>query len=415
MPGDLENSLNPLSGQPPGSIARGSPSLLFATLMLGLISQGLALTAIVSALPEMARDLGPRGEFNAQMTMALTALGLMFGALASGWILEKSGTRVTLLTGLFLFGLTGAVGMVFHEPSVLLASRFGLGFAAACVVTTCLWSIANEYSGGERARAFGISGALSSVAGLVGAVCGGYLAQRGGWAAAFVQYPVFAAVGFLLAYASIRQVKPQQGRNVRGKECGREQLSLKRLLPFYLLVVLLFVVFSMGGTQLPFLLQEDGISDPAIRSLVLGVPTIAATASSLGYGPLQKLLTARGAFTLGLSCMSAGLGLIGWRSSVCSAVLGASLMGICLGLIGPYLYHSVAERADAYSRSRQLGFINAFTFLGVFLNPIVFAPVTDILGLRKVFLIGSLIMALIVLFTSRVTFRSAGAMGKASI
>ena len=81
------------------SIAKGHPALLFATLMLGMMAQTLAFTVLASALPQMARDLGQHGELMAQMSMALASLGLMFGSLLSGWILEKAGTRATMLTG----------------------------------------------------------------------------------------------------------------------------------------------------------------------------------------------------------------------------------------------------------------------------------------------------------------------------
>lgn len=92
------------------SLARGSSRLLYATLMLGLISQSLAFTAFVAALPQMAADFGSRGEFVAQMMMALTSLGLLFGALASGWILKRAGTRVTLIASALLYGARGCRG-----------------------------------------------------------------------------------------------------------------------------------------------------------------------------------------------------------------------------------------------------------------------------------------------------------------
>src|SRR5215467_10534997 len=102
------------------SISRGHPRLLFAALMCGHMSQGLAFTAFLAALPQMAHDLGENGEVVAQMTMALAALGLLIGSLASGWILEKAGTRVTLLVSLAVYGLAGMGGLVLRDPTPLL-------------------------------------------------------------------------------------------------------------------------------------------------------------------------------------------------------------------------------------------------------------------------------------------------------
>jgi hypothetical protein len=41
--------LNAITLITPSAIAKGSPRLLFATLMLGMMAQGLAFTAFVSA------------------------------------------------------------------------------------------------------------------------------------------------------------------------------------------------------------------------------------------------------------------------------------------------------------------------------------------------------------------------------
>jgi MFS family permease len=364
------------------------------------MAQGLALTAIVSTLPEMARDLGPHGEFVAQMAMAMAALGLMAGALASGWILAKAGTRLTLLSSLVAYGLAGTGGVLLRKAWPLLASRFGLGFAAACVVTSCVWGIGAAYEGRQRAKAFGFAGALSSVAGLVGSLLGGYLAKWGGWPFASLQYPLFAVAGFVLAFVGIRQVRPQR------EEVGAVRRPQgHRLLAFYGLVVILFTIFSIGGTLFPFLLQETGLRDPAIRSWILSVPTVAAILSSLSYGTLQVRLGIRGTFTLGLTCMTAGLALIGWTSLLVYAGLGASLMGACIGLVGPYLYHAVTERTDAYARTRHIGILNAVTFFGVFLNPLVFAPLSNAIGSRKTFQIAALIMAMVVLLTANLPLR----------
>jgi hypothetical protein len=117
-------------------IARGHPALLFATLMLGMMGQALAFTAFAPALPQMARDLGEHGQLAAQMSMALAALGVMIGSLPIGWILEKTGTRSTMLAGLLAYGAAGAGGLVLRDATLLLATRFMVGFAAACVVTT---------------------------------------------------------------------------------------------------------------------------------------------------------------------------------------------------------------------------------------------------------------------------------------
>jgi MFS family permease len=359
------------------------------------MSQGVTFTAFMAALPLMARDLGDRGPFIAQMTMALASLGLMCGSIVSGWILEKSGTRVTLLASMLIFALAGAAGLVLRDPWLLLASRFILGFASACMTTTCLWGIAAEYAGDRRARTLGISAAVSNVTSLTSTVLGGYLAQHGGWRLTFVQYAVFGLIACVLAFASVRQVRPE-----RERAGAAIQPYLMRLLPFYLLTVLLFAVMFMASTQFAFILDEGGIRNPSTRSLFMGATTVIGALTSFCYGPLQQRLSVLGTFTFGLVCMALAGAAISRGIGPVYLVLGAALMGIYTGVLGPYIYHVVSEHTDAYSRSRAIGLLSAFGYLGGFLNPVVFAPMSDAIGLHKVFLIVACVMAMLSLGTA---------------
>lgn len=392
--------MNAITLGAPSAITKGNPRLLFATLMLGMMAQGLAFTAFVSALPQMAQEFGSRGVFFAQMTMALAALGLMFGALASGWVLEKLGTRTTLLTSLFIFGVLGAGGLVLSNPPLLLATRFAVGFAVACMVTTCVWGIAAAFDGDRRAKALGLSASLANVSALTGTILGGYLAKVGGWHLAFAQYLVFGVPAFALAFVGIGQAKPEPDPVARAR-----QPYFKRLLPFYLLAALLFAVLFMASTQYAFLLQQEGIADPATRSLILATVTVTGALMAFIYGPLQKLLSAQGTFLFGLVCMILALAATGSGLTVnpAFAVGCAVLMGIYAGLVLPYLYHSVTEKTDNPARSRAIGLLTAFGFLGGFLNPPLLLALANAIGLRNVFTVVSIGM-LILTTTTAVNF-----------
>jgi MFS family permease len=376
------------------SVGRGRPRLLLAAFTIGHMAQGLTFTACIAALPQMAHDLGERGEFVAQMTIAVAALGLLVGSLASGWILERAGTRRTLLSSIVIFGAAGAGAMVLRNPAWLLASRFAVGFAAATMTTTCLWGIAAEYTGSRRARAVGIATSLGSVISFVGTLMGGFLAQRAGWPLAFIQYPVFALATFLIAAMSLRQVKP-----ARPKAGERFEPYFMPLLPFFLLAAVLFLVMFMGSTQFAFLLQEDGIQDPATRGPIMSMLTVVSTLMSFAYGWIHQRLGSRGTFLCGLISAGISLVLLGASSNVLAAIIGASLLGMYVGLAAPYVYHTVTERTEPFTRGRALGMVSAFGFFGGFLNPVILAPLSKWVGIRGTFFAVAAIVALLAIGT----------------
>jgi MFS family permease len=336
----------------------------------------------------MGQDLGARGPLIAQMTMAMASLGLMSGCIVSGWILERSGTRTTLLVSLVVFGCMGAMGLIVRDPALLLASRFVLGFASACMGTTCLWGIAAEYAGDHRAKVLGISAAASNAFALGTTILGGYIAQ-GGWALDFWQYPVFGAVGLVIAYAGVRQVRPEP---TDATATSADRGPLKRLLPFYVLVTVMFIAMFMSSIQFAFIMQQDGIANSGRRSLYLAIVTVTAACLSFRYGALQRHLGIAGSFAFGAGCMALGMLIAGWANHPAYLIAAALFMGLYIGVLGPWIYQVVSEQTDPSSRGRAIGLLGAFGYLGGSLNPIALAPLADVIGLRKVYLCAAALM-----------------------
>jgi MFS family permease len=363
--------------------------LMFATLMLGHLSQGLTFTAFAPALPQLAHDFGggSQGQLIAQLTLMISALGMMVGALASGWIVDRVGARGVLLASLLGYGLLGSGGLYLHSPALLLTSRFGVGFVCACLVTTCVTLIATAYAGQARARVLGISGAMASLISLVAMLVGGALAKYGGWRLAFVQYPAFALAGALIAMGAPKLEIP-----VRTATTGADSRFMRQLWPLYAVTVVLAGIMFMGSTQFPFMLEQDGVRDPSMRSVIMSTVTLTAVLVSFLYGALQRRLGLLGTLVFGAFSMSLALLLVDLTSTPQLAAAAAVLMGVFVGITIPFLHHYVTEHSLAHERSRAIGVLNAFNFLGGFLNPLVFVPLARSWGLRTVFLIAAMVI-----------------------
>ena len=97
---------------------------------------------------------------------------------------------------------------------------------------------------------------------------------------------------------------------------------------------------------------------------------------------------------------------LGLSSSIALAALSAVLMGFYVGVVIPFVHHVMTERSHPSSRSRAIGMLTAFNFLGGFLNPILLAPLGRALGLRGAFLAVAGIMGLLVIGAARMSFKS---------
>jgi MFS family permease len=163
----------------PGAEARIVP-ITFA-LSLGTFLTLFDVTAVVVALPGIAKDLG-FAVAGAAWVIDAYSLAFTGALLASGALADRFGRRRSMLTGNAVFLVASiACGLAMDGP-MLLASRVVQGVGAAFMVTGAIALVAGAFPNlGQRGRAFGMIGAISGVAMALGPTLGGLLASWFGW------------------------------------------------------------------------------------------------------------------------------------------------------------------------------------------------------------------------------------------
>jgi len=365
-----------------------------AALMVGQSGQGLLFTAFTPGLPQMAQSFnaGGHGMAIAQQCVTIAAFGVIAGSFASGKIIEWIGSRVTILLALILFGVFGAGGMFLNGAWVLLASRIVVGFANACMVTACITTISTVFQGNNRSLAIGISSGMGSAVALISLLIGGVLAQNFGWRETFIQFPAFAALGLALTFLGIKNAHADMAN-----EAELQVQAGSRLWLYYLLAIIISAIMFLGSSQLAFLLPADGITKATSISEIMAMITIIAVPVSFAFGFIERRLGLNNTLVLGIAAVTAGLLLLGLAAIPPAAVLGAMLMGTYVGLTMPFLYHVVAVKASPAARAKAIGLVSAFYFLGAFLNPFIFAPISAALGIHGAFTVAGIFMGVIAL------------------
>lgn len=163
----------------------------------------LDATIVNIALPSAQRELGLT---NGNRQWVITAYTLAFGGLLllGGRIADLVGRKRTFIVGLAGFAAASALGGAATGPSMLFASRALQGVFAAVLAPSALSLLTTTFSDGrERAKAFGIYGAIAGAGGALGLLLGGILTEYLDWRwCLYVNVPiavvaVFGAVSLL--------------------------------------------------------------------------------------------------------------------------------------------------------------------------------------------------------------------------
>jgi len=145
-------------------VAPGRSNLITLALGLGTFLTLFDVTAVVVAMPGIAKDLG-FAVAGAAWVIDAYSLAFTGALLASGALADRFGRRRAMLAGNAVFLMASiACGLAASGP-LLLTARVVQGVGAAFMVTGAIALVAGAFPNhAERARAFGIIGVISGVA-----------------------------------------------------------------------------------------------------------------------------------------------------------------------------------------------------------------------------------------------------------
>jgi EmrB/QacA subfamily drug resistance transporter len=133
------------------------------------------------ALPSAQKDLGIS---NADRQWMVTAYTLAFGALLllGGRIADYTGRKRTFIIGLLGFAAASAIGGLAPNQEMLFGARAFQGAFAALMAPASLSIVTVTFTKPkERARAFGVFGALAGGGAAIGLIVGGVLTEYASW------------------------------------------------------------------------------------------------------------------------------------------------------------------------------------------------------------------------------------------
>ncbi|MFJ1897090.1 MULTISPECIES: MFS transporter [unclassified Streptomyces] len=178
---------------------RGASHRWWVLGVIGLAQLMVVLDATIVniALPSAQQELG-FSDGNRQWIV--TAYALAFGSLLllGGRIADLVGRRVVFLIGLVGFAVASAIGGAAPSFEILVLARALQGLFGALLAPAALSLLTTTFTvPKERAKAFGIYGAIAGAGGAVGLLLGGVLTEYLDWRWCLYVNLLFASVAFI--------------------------------------------------------------------------------------------------------------------------------------------------------------------------------------------------------------------------
>jgi len=196
------------AGRAPAAGAEHStPHRWWVLAVIGLAQLMVVLDATIVniALPSAQADLGFS---NDGRQWVITAYSLAFGSLLllGGRLADLFGRKTTLLIGLVGFAAASAVAGASTSLGMLIAGRAVQGAFGALLAPAALSLLTTTFTDPkERARAFGVFGALAGSGGAIGLLLGGLLTEHLNWRYTLYVNLAIAVVAVIGAVVFVRR------------------------------------------------------------------------------------------------------------------------------------------------------------------------------------------------------------------
>lgn len=367
-----------VAAKPPKDTPAGVKTLLAAALaavFLAAIDQNIVGTA----LPLITRELGGihlyPWVFTAYMLASTLAVPI------TGKLGDQYGRKRVLLAGIAVF-LVGSIacGAAVGMP-MLLAGRVAQGLGAGAMTSNSFALVGDIFPPSERGRYTGLFTGVYALAGLIGPLLGGTIADTIGWRGVFlINVPVGIAAGAIILFAFRVPARHRSGSPLdwagaltftvailslllvlpaRGGATKLDALRLPALLAGGMALLVFFVVERRAKAPLiPFALFRR-----PVFALAIGA-TFLYGASLHSMGAFVPLLLQG---VQGQSAMNAGLSLVPMTTAL---VVGSVAGGQLVTRLGKYRWISTVGLVLASSGTYALSLIDAAsptrrTMLGV--------------------------------------------------
>jgi EmrB/QacA subfamily drug resistance transporter len=182
---------------PPDQAAPRHRWWILAVIGVAQLMVVLDATIVNIALPSAQKDLGFS---DGDRQWVVTAYALAFGSLLllGGRIADLFGRKMTFLVGLVGFAGMSALGGAATSFEMLIVARAGQGLFGALLAPAALSLLTVTFTDAkERAKAFGVYGAIAGAGGAIGLLLGGVLTEYLDWRWTLYVNLAFAVVAFV--------------------------------------------------------------------------------------------------------------------------------------------------------------------------------------------------------------------------
>lgn len=342
-------------------------AFIFTVTLTGILNNTLVTPAIPDIIAELRADPADAGLLVAAGSVA----GIVIAPLV-GFLADRFGRRIILVTCLAIFGICGLGVALAPTFELLLAAKAAQGIGSAGLINLAVVLIGDHWTGEERTRLVGRNAAVLTVGLATMPLVSGAITQAAGWRVAFGLYPL-ALVTATIAYFVLDRGRPHQPTSPREQLRGaitavrRPEISVT-----FVVGLLVFVlIFGLFLTVFPLLLADRFGMEAGARGMMISLPAVSSTLVAFNLGRIRTHLSVRSIVMIGGLGLTGAFFLFGASSTLFFVAVGALAYGASEGSFIPTLQdYAMASTSEEHRGAVMAGWVS-FARFGQTIGPLM--------------------------------------------
>jgi len=342
---------------------------------------GLSLNGLMLLIPLYSIHLGLRLS-DQGIIIAAPAAFMVIARLPGGAISDRFGERVVIWFSFTTLVIAAIIAASSSSIWPLIISQLFSG-ASRSVYWSAAQSYVSRSAEGRHGTMMGRQLAFESGAGIVGAICFGFLAQVFGFAYAFSLGAGTALIGILITTSLPVIPKKDQARSFKASFAPAKTMLFSRSLAFAHLVAFMAAAYAglMAGLFIAFF-RDTGYSEGEV-GMVRALNSVGVVAIGFVFG---MYLTRFGAKLVGMLGMTltglVAIGVATWGDQPILPVVLMTFSGMTFGSLRT-LYPSIAAQNSAPNqRAMALSVVSLYWAIAMLLSPLIFGFIADATSIR---------------------------------
>ncbi|MBN2076220.1 MAG: MFS transporter [Dehalococcoidales bacterium] len=361
-------------------------------VVMGLTTLAMSLLNPVLPLYLTSIDIGP-ALLGTMLSVAM--FGMAIGEAGWGWLADRTGVRLAMITGTFLTGLSVLMFVFTQNVPLIFAIFFIWGFLRSAVFGPIRGYIGTAAPPHKKATFMALSAVMLSASSSLGALPSGFLVDSLGYHSVFYTSLGVSIIGGIIVLTGLKNNK-DVSENISDEEKSKDnspkaKFNLFSLTPMCLVTALRFFGLGCMMTFLPLFATEEAGIDITLVGVLFTIGGLTNVVLTVPTGILADRLGKKNIMIAGMIVSAGAMAGTAYSGNFTWLVVYMIVNSLGMALFSPAALGLLSDSVPRNRQSTAMGFYGGICEnVGILTGSALGGVIWDNLGPQSTFFSGAI-------------------------